>query len=193
MVQLAEKEHREHVVRIIEESFTDNPSVVSVINPKKSKSLRALANYAFDTAIVREGVMLTEDRQSVAICYHYGLKKEGFMDLWNQMKLVLNCIGFSRVPQVMRRETYIKKQRPADGKFLYFWFFGATDAGRANRSAFTLKQAIFDWSAKEGLPIYLETSVPKNKKVYERFGFETYHEWSQTKDCTLYFMRRAPR
>ncbi len=193
MVYYASRNDRNRVVRIIQESFTDNPSVVSVINPNKTNSLKALAEYAFDTALMRQGVLLSDNQECVAICYHYGWKKEGIPDLWNQVKLVLNCIGLWKVPQVMRREAYLKKHRPVDGKFLYFWFFGSTKKGKDTRSAFSLKQAIFEKSAKDNLPIYLETSVPKNKKVYERFGFETYHEWHQSEDSTLYFMRRVPK
>lgn len=190
MVHLAQREDRAHVVKIIEESFADNPSVVSVTNPRKPGSLRALARYAFDTAIVREGVWLSTDRKAVAICYFYGLKKEGLRDLWHQVLLVIYCIGLKNVASVMKREQYIKKYRPQDGSFLYFWFFGASEAGKQKRSAFELKQAIFDLSEKKKLPIYLETSVQKNRRVYERYGFEVYHEWQQTKDRTLFFMRR---
>ncbi|HCX22392.1 MAG: hypothetical protein CMB80_22395 [Flammeovirgaceae bacterium] len=183
---------REQVIAIIEESFHNNPSVISVINPKKKNSLKALAQYAYDTAKTRNGVILSSNQEAVAICYPYNYKKEGLADIWNQVLLVLNCIGLRRVPDVLRREAYVKKMRPKDGKFLYFWFFGATTTGKKTSAARELKDKIFDWSSKENLPIYLETSVPRNKSVYEYYGFETYHEWNQPNGGTLYFMRRNP-
>ncbi len=184
---------KKKVIAIIEESFHNNPSVVSVINPKKPRSLKALACYAFDTAISRNGVLLSSNREAVAICYPYNYKKEGLRDIWYQILLVLNCIGISRVPDVLKREAYVKKMRPTDGKFLYFWFFGATNIGKKTSAARELKEQIFDWSLRDDLPIYLETSVPRNKRVYEYFGFETYHEWNQPNGGTLFFMRRSPQ
>lgn len=179
-------------IGIIEESFANNPSVVSVINPNKKNSLKALAAYAYHTVLPRNGVMLSINEEAVAICYPYHAKQEGLVDLWNQLLLVLTCIGLSRVPSVLKREAYVKNIRPQDGKFLYFWFFGATEKGKKTNAARELKNRIFDWSKKANLPIYLETSVTRNKRVYEHFGFETYHEWQQPNGGTLFFMRRSP-
>lgn len=184
---------KEKVIAIIEESFHNNPSVVSVINPKKKNSLKALARYAYETAHSKNGVLLSSNQEAVAICYPYNCKKEGIQDIWYQVLLVFNCIGLSRVSDVLKREAYVKKMRPKDGKFLYFWFFGATNIGKKTSAARELKEQIFDWSSRDDLPIYLETSVPRNKRVYEYFGFETYHEWNQPNGGTLFFMRRNPQ
>ncbi|MEQ8474450.1 MAG: hypothetical protein RIC35_24850 [Marinoscillum sp.] len=150
-------------------------------------------SYAFETGITRNGVFLSDDRQCTAICYRYNFKKDGFKDYWNQLLLVLNCIGISNLSSVLKREAYINKLRPKDGQFLYFWFFGATQRGIKMRSVYELKKHIFDLSKNLNLPIYLETSVPKNQKIYQRFGFEIYHTWGQREQTTLWFMKREPR
>ncbi|MEZ5000673.1 MAG: hypothetical protein R2727_08540 [Bacteroidales bacterium] len=48
--------------------------------------------------------------------------------------------------------------RPADGNYLYFWFFGVS--GRGERDAWDLARGIFELADREGLEIYLETALP---------------------------------
>ncbi|CAN0290807.1 unnamed protein product, partial [Chrysoparadoxa australica] len=94
---------------------------------------------------------------------------------------------------ILRRVAYVKKQIQKHGNFLYFWFFGASNASRGSRGAWELKQRVFNQSKALNLPIYLETSIPQNKLVYEKFGFETYHIWDGNYGGhPLYFMKRGP-
>ncbi len=113
------------------------------------------------------------------------------VDYWNQVKLAIKGVTLPRVMEVLKRESYIKKMRPESGEYLYFWFFGVNSQGIGKGAAHEIKNYIFDLSKKEKLPIYLETSVAKNKLIYERYGFETYHTWEdKPKNFELWFMKR---
>ena len=60
-----------------------------------------------------------------------------------------------------------------------------------DRAGFELKNHIFQYSKQEQLPILLETSVERNKDIYERYGFYVYHEWMDSGGGqSLWFMRR---
>lgn len=190
------KTDRGKVIDIIAEAFDVNPSVNRVIrnDAKRKKRIRALADYSFQTALLRNGAYLSSDARGVALCYQYNLKKEGLTDYLNQIKLIRRAIGFTRVMDIMKRDGYLKSQRPADGNYLYFWFLGITTEGKGGLAIRELKEHLFAESARKNLPIYLETSVPKNKRVYERYGFETYHEWTDPKTGdVIWLMRRFPK
>lgn len=193
-MKVALKSDREKVVGIISEAFAKNPSVLFVVRKDKKldKRIRALAEYSFDTAFIRDGVFLSDDEKGVAICYPSALKKDGFMDYILQVKLILKCIGISRVGKVLKRESILKKHRLKDDH-LYFWFLGVSSERDSYDTVIDLRNSIFNWAEKEKLPILLETSVSKNKRVYERFGFETYFTWSPETDddYDLYFMRKT--
>jgi hypothetical protein len=181
------------IIDIITESFIHNPSVLSVVkNDHKIKHrIAELAKYAFKTAVKRNGVYISSDNQGVAICYKYNEKKESFTDYWNQLNLAIKSIGLSRVIKILKREGYVKNFRPKTGDYLYFWFFGVSNKGKGRGAALELKDAIIKESINKELPIYLETSVEKNKIVYERYGFEVYHTWyNQSEKMTLWFMKR---
>lgn len=184
---------RQLVVNIITDAFKDNPSVLSVINNDKRKTERisALAEYVFDTAFSRNGIFISSDKTGVAICYRYNEKANAPADYFNQLKLVVNAIGIRRVFKILKRDAYISKQRPANGNFMYFWFFGVVDQGKGRGAAIELKNRLFEKAKKENLPIYLETSVLQNKSVYERFGFKVYHSWKEAETSNeIWFMKK---
>lgn len=183
---------KKEVVEIICESFANNPSVMASIKNggNKQAHIRGLAQYAFNTALPRNGIHISSDKNGVAICYPYNFKKETLYDYWQQCKLVVHSIGVRKLFQVLKREAFIKSKRPPSGDFLYFWFFGVRDRARGSKIALELKNEIFDKARLLNLPIYLETSVLKNKNVYSRYGFEVYYEWEQNNGDVLWFMRR---
>ena len=183
------------IMDIISDSFYANPSVNTVTKAKndrsKRKKIRALAKFAFKTGLRRDGVYISSDGKGVAICYRFNAKKESIRDYLNQIELVATSIGLQRLPAVFKRENYIKRKRLKSGDYLYFWFFGVEKDGRGKGAAIELKDVIFKEAEKTKLPIYLETSVEKNKRIYERYGFEVYHTWEdKDQDYPLWFMRR---
>lgn len=178
------------VVHILTQSFQSNPSALWVIKQdgQVHKRLQALIEYAVRTGLENNGVFLSDDDSAAAICFEEPAKAS-LHSYWNQVKLILNAIGISRVPQVLKREAYLKKHRP-DEPHLNFWFLGADPGSKGAGGVYDIKQDIFALAADKQLPILLETSVERNKNVYERFGFRVYHTWEQSDDYTLWFMRR---
>lgn len=190
----ANKSDKKKFVNIIAESFDTNPSVNWVIknDHKREKRIRAVAEYAFDTALIRDGAYISSDETGIALCYNINHKGNIILDYINQIKLIFSAIGINRIYEVLKREAYIKKIRPSTD-FLYFWFFGVTEEGKGKGAAKELKDYIFNLSDKNELPIYLETSVKRNKAVYLRYNFELYHTWEvKERGIVLWLMRRYP-
>ena len=188
------KENKQTVIDIIVQSMGNLPGVKWIIgdNPKNvSKRLRALADFVFETAFSRNGIILSEDKKGVAVFYKYNIRKSTLIDYWNQLKFAFKCTGVFRALEIQRREKYIKSQRPSSGEYLYFWIFSVLPSARGKGAGIELKDFILAESAKRHLPIYLETSNPQNKRVYERYGFSVYHEWFvPERNFTLWFMKR---
>jgi len=181
------------IIDLLINSFYGNPSVMTVIkNDQNTKNrLKVLAKYVFKIALKREGVFVSSDNTGFAICYKYNELKETLTDYWHQIELVVKAIGIDRVLKIMKRDNYIKEIRPQSGEFFYFWFLGVTKEGRGHGAAKELAFSIIKESEEKKLPIYLETSVEKNAKVYQRFGFEVYHTWiPENGDTPLWFMKR---
>lgn len=170
------------VVNIIAETFDNNPGVNWLIKSGVShkKYIRRLAQYAFIKSYLRNGVFLSSNEKGVALFYKFNYKKFSIRERWYQLKFALTSISLYRLPSVLKREAYRNKMRPASGEYYYFWFFAVLPNGSG--AGFELKNALFELASKDNLPIYVETTLERNKKIYERAGFTTYHYWEDKED-----------
>ncbi|WP_420577837.1 hypothetical protein [Ekhidna sp.] len=183
----------EKVVSILTDSFQTNPSALWVIkqDEKVQDRLRALVEYAVKTGLENEGVFLSDDESAAAICFEEPVRPS-FSSYFNQLQLIRKAIGFSRLPHVLKREEYLKKHRPKES-YLNFWFLGVAPDCKGGSGVQDLKHGIFRLSAELQLFILIETSVERNKNVYDRFGFHVYHIWKPSTEYTLWFMKREPK
>jgi len=194
-MRIAARKDFPRIIEILAKAFDSNPSVTWVVknDKKRPARVRALAAYSVKTAARRKGVYLSDNGHGIALCYRYNAKKEWITDFWNQAILVSKCIGLRNIFKVLQRERYTKSMRPKSGDYLYFWYYGVEPGHNGNGDAKDIKDEIFTMADKLALPVYLETSVEKNRRVYVRYGFEVYAQWFvKDQQITLYFLRRNP-
>lgn len=178
------------VVKIILETFKDNPGVLWMFRDQCDTSvcLKRLADFAFVKSMNRDGVYVSDNNKGVALCYQWDLKYFSWRELMIELKFAISCIGLFKLSKVLKRESVRKSIRPADGRYLYFWFFGVGDGG--DRAAWDLKNGLMQMAKKIHYPIYLETTVLRNVMVYQRIGFKTYQQWHDDKNnIHFWFMK----
>ena len=188
----ATRNDKAKVLEILAQTFDEVQGIKWVVNcdEKKDQRLRALAEYAFEKSFLRDGVFLSDDGTGVALFYRNNAKGNLLPDIVNEVKLIFKAISISRIPEILKREAYRAKLRPQDKDYYYFWMFGVTDEGKGKGAAAELKNALIHKAAKDGLPVYAETSIERNCKVYERMGFRLYHYWEvAAKDIRLWFVK----
>ena len=179
-------------VRIIGTTFDANPSVNIVIGDKgnRKKKISRLADYAFVKALNRDGAYLSDNKMGTALCFLSDRGSSNLNELYYEVRFALS-IPVLKVIQTLKRESYLKKHRYLE-KHLYFWFLGVKKGG--GDAGFEMKDYLFELSKKEEAPIILETSVERNKLIYERYGFKVYHEWADSGGGKpLWFMIRTPK
>lgn len=190
MIETSEKQ-RDTAVQIITETFDANPSVNIVIGDggNRRKKISRLADYAFTKALNRKGSFISSNEKGAALCFRSDIGKSNLKEFLYEVRFAVS-IPIKKVFQTLRRESYLKKYRYSD-VHLYFWFLGVYRDG--DGAVYELKDHIFDWSDREQLPILLETSVPRNRDIYLRYGFEIYHTWEDSGGgAPLWFMMRKP-
>ena len=186
---LAKHKDRIDSVKIIADTFDANPSVNIVIGDKgnRRKKIKRLADYAFVKSLNRDGAFLSDNKMGTALCFDSSKNAFNLNELFYEVRFAFS-IPVRKVIQTLKRESYLKKHR-YKGNHMYFWFLGVKNTG--GKAGFELKDYLFQLSEDKGLPIILETSVERNKIIYERFGFTVYHEWSDSGGGkTLWFMIR---
>jgi hypothetical protein len=67
----ANSDQKDIVIRVLKESFDDNPSILDILNVDKpiDRQLERLLDYAYERARNRGGVYISSNEKSVALCF----------------------------------------------------------------------------------------------------------------------------
>lgn len=184
------------IEHILTDILLDNPSASQVVKNDRRRvdRIRYLAKYMLRRGKRKKGLYISNDGTGLAICYKVKAgEKKSFIDWMEEIVVGFKVIGYMRIPGVLKRQSYLKKQLPQDQPYYYFWFFGIAKNARGAEAgtASELKEKVFTAAANDRLPIYTETSIRKNKVVYERYGFQVFHEWKINENSTMWFMKKT--
>ena len=180
------------VVKIISETFDNNPSLNMVIGDKgnRKKKIKRLAEYAFIKSLIRNGVYISNNKMGTALFYRSDISAFNLKVIFYELRFAFS-LPLSLMIQALKRESYLKEHR-FKGTHYYFWFFGVQKGGE--KAGFELKDIVLEKAQQDQLPVLLETSVDRNVSVYERYGFNTYYTWNNpVNDAMVRFMKWDPK
>jgi len=117
--------------------------------------------------------------------------KRTFIDYLKYGKMFMKAIRFSQLIPTLKREKYIKSLRPAYEDYIYVWVLGSDPNTTSLRGLADIRDHLFGLSEKLQLPILIETTVEKVRKLYRYVGFEEYHMWEDTEGgINVWFLER---
>jgi hypothetical protein len=201
-MKIAGREDKSLVLDILSYSFDTNPSTNRVVknDSRRKERIRALCDFVFELAFLQKGVILSDDRKGVAVILKYGClncdqdKPSIFlflMKVWLYIRFAVQVPGYNRIFSIALRESKVSAIRNLKKPCILFWFFGVKAEDRGGRAAFELKNYVLNKADAVHLPVYLETSVEQNRRVYQKYGFKVYHTWhEESRGINLYFMKR---
>lgn len=179
------------VINIIANTMNKNRGVNWFLRTPSKKNLINLARFAFYLSYYKGGVFISSDNKGIALCYKYNTPSKSIIPLIQELIFIISSIKLRYIPEILKLEHYKRNQRPTDGEYYYFWFFSALK--ESDNAGFELKNEIYKKAADENLPIYAETTEKRNKLVYERLGFKSYHYYENEKrDLQIWFMHKYP-
>lgn len=181
---------RHKVIEILTESFSENPGVDWIFssNKNKKKKLKKLAEYAYAKCIHSGQVFISSNDRGVALIYKEPADKWYLDEKLKFVKFGLYSIPLLRIQKVLKRESFRKSVRLKNIPHYYFWFLGVLKYGE--NAGLELNQGVIDLCKKEKIPLFLETSVERNKMIYERLGYESYFHWTDdSKNISFWFMK----
>lgn len=189
---LATYQDKPLLVHLLSLAFAANGSVNYVVGrgDGQLKRIRALMEYSVEVCFRFGNVYLDENRTACALILYPHRKRTTLRSIALDVQLALRAIGWRRVRRVLRREAQIKKIRPGED-MAYLWFIGVDPARQHAGIGSALLRKVIDVTSRDGLPVYLETSVTENLPWYQRLGFTIYGSLDMGRH-TLYFMRRMP-
>jgi hypothetical protein len=177
---------------ILTEAFEENPNLNWLIRKggSRKENIRIICAHCLDLAMLKKGAYISNNGQGVALVYKSTAVAPLLPALPVHVRLAIRGIGLSRVPLVALRRWEVSKLRPKE-EHLYVQMLAVSKSSRSMAAAIDLRDGIYALSKELNLPLYAETSLEQNKKVFERYGFHQYQVFQPQKaGFTLWFLKK---
>lgn len=186
------------IIRRVADVLKETPSAQDIVKKGDGRDERFvyLATHMVEKAIAKDALILGKDALGIAILFQTNAKEKDFWkEIMSEIGLVKNVTGIKNALKILKKQKYIKQQRPQEGDYLYCWFWGIVQDGRgaATQIASEMKNELLRVSEERGLPLYAETRLRTNAVVYQRYNFELFHTWEQPGGSTMWFLRYIPK
>ena len=150
-----------------------------------------MTEYAYNLVDRLDGIYLSEDKTTVLFYYLKSQYKRTLLDYIRYGIMFSKAIRPSQFFPTMRREKYIASLRPDYEDYIYVWVLGSVPGNKSLRGLADIRDHLFGLSEKLQLPILIETTVEKVRKLYHYVGFEEYHKWHDPEaGLNVWFMER---
>jgi hypothetical protein len=183
---------REIIISIVTRAFEQNPRAVAMMKKKNpARSVRLMTEYAYQLVDKFDGIYLSKDKTTVLFYYKKSQYKRGFVDYIRYGKMFIRAIRPSQLFPTLKREKYIVSLRPDYKDYIYVWVLGSVPDNKSLKGLSDIRDHLFGMSEKLQLPILIETTVEKVRKLYRYVGFEEYHKWEDSEaGITVWFLER---
>ncbi len=171
----ATKQDISWIADLLARAYDNNPTIESLFAKGSDYEKRfRLFSLMLPELISIRSVYYDESKKGVAVIYESGQKKPFGIKLKTKARLV-SFLGVDlsrKALKVRRRIDKHRKQRP----HLYFWILAIDPNNKGLEPIQAIRDFSFSLSAKQRLPIYAETPLPRTKALYQRYGFRCYKE-----------------
>ena len=183
---------REIIISIVTRAFEQNPRAVAMMKKKNpARSVRLMTEYAYQLVDKFDGIYLSKDKTTVLFYYKKSQYKRGLIDYIRYGKMFMQAIRPSQLFPTLKREKYIVSLRPDYKDYIYVWVLGSVPDNKSLKGLSDIRDHLFGMSEKLQLPILIETTVEKVRKLYRYVGFEEYHKWEDNEaGITVWFLER---
>jgi hypothetical protein len=183
---------REIIISIVSSAFEQNPRAQAMMKKKNpARSVRLMTEYAYQLVEKFEGIYLSEDKTTVLFYYLKSQYKRKLIDYIRYLRMFIQAIRPSQLFPTLKREKYIASLRPDYKDYIYVWVLGSDPNTTSVRGLVDIRDHLFGLSERLQLPILIETTVEKVRKLYHYGGFEEYHKWEDTEaGIDVWFLER---
>lgn len=181
--------HKQTALILLNETLVDNRSVLFSIGTKGFFRFKVslIAKLLFSEASNNNGVYI--DSKSEGIILFFPSKNKQSANTGVLLCVALFAIGPLRFYRVWKRKKEIELFHSQWNDFIHCSYLAVRKSARGHGVIFELRNQLFQFQQEKKLPILIETTIEKNKRVYERIGFRI-HEIRRIGGFQTYCMVR---
>jgi len=195
------KPEDQYAINLISKAFANNQRLKSMFNQNinPQKALNHLITYCYALVKKKKQVFVSQDKNTYMLYYRKSLFNKNLIDWLNYLSLAIKVIGIKKLPKIYKKEKFVSAirnkeiQKQGDLDYFYVWFLAQTDKA-SPRDLYKAKTFITNEAEKIALPVYMETTCPRLKRIYEAQGFEMYDSFfDETTNVKVWFGRYAQK
>jgi hypothetical protein len=162
-------------IRILYSTYENNPAVEFTVGKDAPLSRRKkLASWVVSYAMRRQGLWISKNGHGAMVLYPFLNQVPFWTKLLEKCWVFFHVIPFAQLPMVLRRSNQIAFYHKQQVPFLHCWYIGVEEGYKDGLAARELFSALREEAKRHKLPVLAETTIEKNKRVYERIGFKLY-------------------
>jgi GNAT superfamily N-acetyltransferase len=165
-----------NALEILKETLVDNRSVLFSIGSKGFFRLKVghVARFLFSEASRNKGVFIDSKKEGIICFFEAKGKRSAAFKI--ELALILFGIGPLRIVRVWLRKREVQRFHSHWENFIHCSYLAVRKSARGHGAIFELRDALFQFQQEKQLPILIETTIEKNKRVYQRIGFRVHEE-----------------
>jgi ribosomal protein S18 acetylase RimI-like enzyme len=189
MIRRAGFEDRPVVLKILRESFRDDPYLQWLSKDSHRKnSLDLLIEYAVDETFGNGEIYLNDLNNATAL-WNSEKKESLSLDYLRRNLSFLFKMGIKGTLSITGKDKFTRAQFPVTGCFCHLYLIGVLQEARGKGLATELINPMIEKMAQKSIPVFLETANPHNVGIYRKLGFSVLKSVQQ-EEITIYFMSR---
>lgn len=190
VVQTREDEKR--AIEILEDAFLESLGVYWMVkNSTRLKQRKWIIRLLFFESQAKKGAYLTDDRNGALLFFQVNQKAVSLRLFLLKLYVLLFVTGIRNGIKAIRYQKRVAALRTQNG---WIGLLVATDKNqRTAKTAFEIKHKMFQTSDESKLCIFIETTVPRVRQLYQTSGYVEYAEMKHPyADLTVWFFKREP-
>jgi hypothetical protein len=190
VVQSREDERR--TIEILEDAFVESLGVYWMVkNPASLKQRKWIIHLLFYESQAKKGAFITSDRNGALLFFQVNQKAVSPRLFFLKLYVLLFVTGIRKGIKAIQYQKRVAAVRTENG---WLGLLVATDKHqRTAKTAFEIKHKMFETSDQSNLCIFIETTVPRVRKLYQSSGYVEYAEMKHPyTDLTVWFFKREP-
>ncbi len=169
--------NKKEALGILLQAFRRNPNITWMARKATRKYIKSICTHCLDLASSRGGAYLSRDRKGVVLVYERGgaldLRQKVYESLL-KLRLFFTAIRWFGLGNILAQQREVAQHSPKE-RHLYCLILAVNKKEHSMNTVVELKDFLFHLSKERGLPIYAQTSLERNQRLFERYGFKTYH------------------
>jgi GNAT superfamily N-acetyltransferase len=187
-IRLADENDRPTVVKILSETFKNDPHIIWLLEKSKRKrKFEVIINYVVDEIYSRGIIFLTDDNQGAALWQTEKKERFSFQFIKRNLSFLFN-VGLPSVIRNLSSLSVSHKHFPANQEYYYLYMIGVLPNGQGKGLASRLLNPVLENCKQNNIPVFLETANPKNVDLYKKKGFVLTDSF-KTNSTLIHFMK----